>query len=237
MRACLRLLNVVAVQPRVQLFQAEGGRRTVQVNIAAHAAQARTGFARRQHVVRGHQNRDALVRQLAVQAGQRGLGGCIHARERLVQQQQGGVRRQDTRQKNPLALTTGKLRNGSILQVQNIGTLHRRKDLHPILLRRAAEEPNLTHAAGHHRILDGQRKIPLELVLLRHVTDVRTRTRGDSPSTRTCRRPGRIRPKMVLQQRGLTGTVGANQTRKLAALQGQGQILEDGAARVAGVQV
>ena len=57
------------------------------MNIAAHAAQARTGFARRQHVVRGHQNRDALVRQLAVQAGQRGLGGGIHARERLVQQQ------------------------------------------------------------------------------------------------------------------------------------------------------
>ena len=42
----LRLLNIVAVQPRVQLLQAEGGRRAVQVNIAAHAAQTRTGFAR-----------------------------------------------------------------------------------------------------------------------------------------------------------------------------------------------
>ena len=35
----------------------------------------------------------------------------------------------------------------------------------------------------------------------------------------------------------LASTISTNQTRKLAALQGQGQILEDGTARVAGVQV
>ena len=34
----LRLLNIVTVQPRVQLLQAEGVRRTIQVNIAAHTA-------------------------------------------------------------------------------------------------------------------------------------------------------------------------------------------------------
>ena len=93
----LGLLNIVTVQPGMQLLQAKGVRRTIQVNIAAHTAQTRAGLTRRQHVMRRHQNRDALVRQLAVQAGQRGLGGCIHARERLVQQQQGGAGRQGAR--------------------------------------------------------------------------------------------------------------------------------------------
>ena len=171
----LRLLNIVTVQPRMQLLQAKGVRRTIQVNIAAHTAQTRAGLTRRQHVMRRHQNRDALARQLTVQASQSGLSRRVHARKRLIQQQQGGVRRQSARQKNPLTLTTGKLRNGSILQVQNIGAFHRRKNLNPILLRRAAEEPNLTHATGHHRVLNGQRKIPLELVLLRHITNMRTR--------------------------------------------------------------
>ena len=121
--------------------------------------------------------------------------------------------------------------------MQNIGAFHRRKDLHPILLRRAAEEPNLTHAAGHHRILNGQRKIPLELVLLRHVTDVRTRRAGRLAQHANLPGGGANQAQNGAQQRGLTGTVGANQTRKLAALQGQGQILEDGAACVARVQV
>ena len=35
----LRLLNIVTVQPRMQLLQAKGVRRTIQVNIAAHTAQ------------------------------------------------------------------------------------------------------------------------------------------------------------------------------------------------------
>ena len=82
----LRLFNIVTVQPRVQLLQAEGVRRAIQVNIATHTAQARAGFARSQHVVRRHQNGDALIRQLTVQAGQGGLSGCIHTRKRLVQQ-------------------------------------------------------------------------------------------------------------------------------------------------------
>ena len=93
----LRLLNVVTVQPRMQLLQTKGRCRAIQVNIAAHTAQTRAGLARRQHVVRGHQNRDALVRQLTVQAGQSGLSRGVHARERLVQQQQGGAGRQRAR--------------------------------------------------------------------------------------------------------------------------------------------
>ena len=121
--------------------------------------------------------------------------------------------------------------------MQNIGAFHRRKNLHPILLRRAAEEPNLTHATGHHRILDGQRKIPLELVLLRHITNMRTRHTRRLTQHPDLPGGGANQTQDGAQQRGLAGTVGANQTRKLTALQGQGQILEDGAARVAGVQV
>ena len=121
--------------------------------------------------------------------------------------------------------------------MQNIGAFHCRKNLNPILLRRAAEEPNLTHATGHHRVLNGQRKIPLELVLLRHITNMRTRhtRRLTQHPNLTGRRANQTQN--GAQQRGLTGTISTNQTRKLAALQGQGQILEDGTARVAGVQV
>ena len=109
--------------------------------------------------------------------------------------------------------------------MQNIGAFHRRKNLHPILLRRAAEEPNLTHATGHHRVLDGQRKIPLELVLLRHITNMRTRhtRRLTQHPNLTGRRANQTQN--GAQQRGLTGTISTN------------QILEDGTARVAGVQV
>ena len=121
--------------------------------------------------------------------------------------------------------------------MQNIGAFHRRKNLHPVLLRRATEEPNLTHAAGHHRVLDGQRKIPLELVLLRHVTDVRTRRAGRFTQHANLAGRRANQTQNGAQQRGLTGTISTNQTRKLAPLQGQGQIFEDGTARVAGVQV
>ena len=34
----LRLLNIVTVQPRMQLLQTKGRRRAIQVNIAAHTA-------------------------------------------------------------------------------------------------------------------------------------------------------------------------------------------------------
>ena len=74
-------------------------------------------------------------------------------------------------------------------------------------------------------------------MLLRHVTDVRTRRAGRFTQHANLAGRRANQTQNGAQQRGLTGAIGTNQTRKLAALQGQGQILEDGTARVAGVQV
>ena len=74
-------------------------------------------------------------------------------------------------------------------------------------------------------------------MFLRHVTDVRTRRAGRLAQHANLPGCGANQAQNGAQQRGLTGTISTNQTRKLAALQGQGQILEDGTARVAGVQV
>ena len=181
-----------------------------------HRRQARTGFARRQHVVRGHQNRDALVRQARGQTGQRGLVGASTPVNGSSSSREGPAAGHAL--KNPLALTTRKAPQWK----HPAGAEHRYapspKDLHPIPLRRAGRT-NLTHAAGHHRILGRSAENPTGTeCFCGTCNQYAHRPQAIHPTPEPGRTPGESDPKNGAQQRGLTGTISTNQTRKLATL-------------------
>ena len=159
------------------------------------------------------QHRFTLVAQLPQQADDPGFGFDVHAGKRLVEQDHLALLGNRTGQKHALLLPAGQLANLPMAQLEHIYTLQGVGDDLLIAFFGTTQKPHMPVAAHHHHVLDEHRKRPVDLFRLRHVGDqvLTQRPVRRQPQNRdsAARRPHK--PHHRLKQRGLAGTVHANQ--------------------------
>src|SRR5581483_155489 len=169
-------------------------------------------------VVRRDDDGLALVAQRPEQVQQQCLGGRVHARERLVEQQHRAALRQRARQEDALLLAAGQLADLGAPLVGHSQPLERGERHLAVAPARAAEQPQVRLAPEQHHLLDRDREAPVDLAALRRVGDARPRRAVEGPAVeRDGAAQARHEAKHRLEQRALARAVRPEQPDDLAA--------------------
>jgi hypothetical protein len=139
-----------------------------------HETEPRALVHRTRKVVRTHHHRTAFSSQLVKERKQEFLGGHVEAREWLVKQQQSWLQRESPRHQHALTLTTRELTNWAFSEVRHMYTMKRIRHRFKVTHSGATQPANVAHESGHHCLLDRNRKVPRELMPLRHISNSRS---------------------------------------------------------------
>ncbi len=155
-----------------------------------HAVEAQDAIprARLLDVVGGHQQAAALGGEIVEQRAQALGAGRVHARERLVEQQQRGVLDERPRDEHALALTAGEIAEGPLGAVRQADALERVTGERAVGSRRAPPPRHPRDGAHQRHVERADREIQARALGLGHERDApggqRKRTRGERAARR-----------------------------------------------------
>ena len=149
------------------------------------------------------------------------LGLDVDAGERLVEQDDPAFLRQRAGQEHALLLAAGQFADLALAKVAHADALERLVDPVAVGCARHAQEIHVAVAAHHHDVFDQHRKIPVDILALRHIgDDVALQRLGDRLARTGAPRPRRLHEAHDrLEQRRLAAAVDADQRADRAAVE------------------
>ena len=131
----------------------------------------REDFGRLIQVVRGDEHGDAVILQRTKNAEERFLGRHIQSGQWFVQQQELGLLGQRASQKHSLLLPAGEFADLALCEGRHLHLLQRLLHQLPILAAGPAEHAHLADTSHHDRVVDADRKTPVDAAALRHIAN------------------------------------------------------------------